>query len=220
MLTLHHLETSRSSRVIWLLEALGLEYELVVHKRGSDMRATHSLKQVHPLGKAPTIVDGDLMLTESGTILRYIAQRYGQGRFSPAAGTTAAAIHDQWLDYAESSLMMPAMIRLIGRGAGGLPESLDHFSARELDRALDHLGESVAQGPFLMGEELSLADIQMSYCLAVLDLGGFLQYRPALRTYWQRLQADPHFQRAIALGGPLIPQRRSNRVTLRPVQNH
>jgi glutathione S-transferase len=207
MLTLHHLETSRSSRIIWLLEALGLDYELVTHKRGPDMGAPGALKQIHPLGKSPLIVDGDLVLSESGTILRYIGERYGAGKFSPPKGTDAHAIHDQWLDYAESSLMTPVMIKLIGRGTGELPSPLDQYANSQLDRALDYLSEGIGEGPFLMGDRLTLADMQMAYCMAVLEVGGSLDGRPALRAYWKQLQADPGFQRAIEVGGPLIPRR-------------
>ncbi|TVV76747.1 glutathione S-transferase family protein [Sphingomonas solaris] len=204
MLTLHHLETSRSSRIIWLLEALGIDYELVTHQRNEQRRAPPELKAVHPLGKAPTIVDGDLVLTESATILRYIATRYGEGRFMPAPGTTAAALHDEWLDYAESSLMMPLMFNLMGRMGGGLPDALQRFAGPELDKALDYIAAGVGEGRFLMGDDLTLADMQMSYCMAMAEAGGFLAPRPALAAYWERLQDHPGFRRAVEVGGPLM----------------
>ena len=204
MLTLHHLETSRSSRAIWLLEELGVDYELVTHQRNAQRRAPPELKAVHPLGKAPTIVDGDLVLTESATILRYIAEYYGDGRFMPPAGTSARAIHDEWLDYAESSLMMPLMINLMGRMTGGLPEALQGFAKPELDKALDYIAAGVGEGPFLMGHMLTLADMQMSYCLAMAEAGGFLEGRPVLAAYWQRLQNQPGFKRTVEIGGPLM----------------
>jgi len=205
MLTLHHLETSRSSRVIWLLEALGTEYELVTHKRGPDMRALPELAEVHPLGKAPTIVDDELVLVESATILRYIAERYGSGRFMPPAGTHARARHDEWLDYAESSLMMPLMTKLMGLMTGGLPPGLDHFASGELEKSLSYIEKGIGEGPFLLGEEVTLADIQLSYCLAMAEVAGMLQGHPGLSAYWQRLQADPGYKRAIEVGGPLLP---------------
>jgi glutathione S-transferase len=208
MLTLHHLETSRSSRIIWLLEGLGLEYTLVTHKRGPNLRAPLELKRVHPLGKAPTIVDGDLVLAESATILRYIAERHGNGHFMPPPGTDARAIHDERLDYAESSLMMPLMMKLMGQRGAGLPESLDQFSSRELDRALTYVSLALGEGPFLMGDGVTLADMQMSYCLAVLERGGLLQNRPTLKAYWQRIQEQPGFRRSIEIGGPLLPSGR------------
>lgn len=204
MLQLHHLETSRSSRVIWLLEALGTPYELVRHKRGPDRRAQADLAAVHPLAKAPTLVDGDLVLVESATILRYVSERYGQGRFMPPAGTNARALHDQWLDYAEGSLMLPVMIKLLGLMTGGLPAGLDLFATGELEKALAFVGDSLGAGPFLMGQDLTLADMQFSYCLAVLSAAGFLQDRPALAGYWRRLQDTPGYRRAVEVGGPLV----------------
>jgi glutathione S-transferase len=205
MLTLHHLVTSRSSRVIWLLEALGTEYELVIHLRGPDMRALPDLAEVHPLGKAPAIVDGDLVLVESATILRYIAERYGNGRFMPPAGTRARAVHDQWLDYVESSLMPPMMTKLIGQMTGGLSEGLDRFATGEYGKAFSYIESGIGEGPFLMGKELTLADMQLSYCLAMAEISGMLQAHPGVAAYWQRLQTEPGYRRAIEVGGPLVP---------------
>jgi glutathione S-transferase len=205
MLTLHHLVTSRSSRVIWLLEALGTEYQLVTHLRGPDMRALPDLAEVHPLGKAPAIVDGDLVLVESATILRYIAERYGNGRFMPPAGTPARAVHDQWLDYVESSLMPPMMIKLIGMMTGGLSSGLDQFATGEYGKAMRYIETGIGDGPFLMGGMLTIADMQLAYCLALAEKSGMLQAHPGLAAYWQRLQAEPGYQRMIEVGGPLIP---------------
>jgi glutathione S-transferase len=203
MLTLHHLLTSRSSRVIWLLEALGTEYELVTHKRDQNMRAQADLAAIHPLGKAPTIVDGDLVLTESSAILRYIAERYGNGRFMPPAGTNARAKHDEWLDYAESSLMMPVILKLSSLMGGGQNALVD-FAGPEFEKVMDHVASGVSPGPFLMGAELTLADMQISYCLSLIESAGLLQNRPVVSAYWQRLQAEPGFKRAIEIGGPMV----------------
>lgn len=203
MLTLHHLLTSRSSRIIWLLEALGIKYELVTHRRDANMRAQADLAAIHPLGKAPTIVDGDLVLIESATILRYIAEHYGNGRFMPPAGTKARAKHDEWLDYAESSLMMPVILKLSSLMGGGTSSLVD-FAAPEFEKAMDHVAGGVTPGPFLMGAELTLADMQLSYCLSLMESAGLLQNRPAVQAYWQRLQAEPSFKRAIEIGGPMV----------------
>lgn len=204
MPTLHHLETSRSSRAIWLLEALGVDYALVTHQRNAQRRAQADLAAVHPLGKAPTLVDGELVLVESAAILRYIAARYGKGRFVPPVDTAAHAVHDQWLDYAESSLMPPMLIGLLGRIGGGLPPALEHFAGGEFAKAAGFLGSAVDNGGFLMGAEPMLADIQMSYCLALGEAGGFLRDHVALQNYWQRIQADPGYKRMIEVGGPLV----------------
>ena len=204
MLTLHHLETSRSSRIIWLLEALDLPYELITHKRGPDRRSMADLKAIHPLGKAPALIDGDLLLVESGTILRYVADKYGSGRFQPPPGTAAHARHDEWLDYAESSLMGPVMMKLFGLMGGGLPEMLDGFASGELTKAQAYVEAGVADTPFVMGDEVTLADMQMSYCLAIMEAGGMLRDRAGLVAYWTRIQAHPGYQRAVEVGGPLV----------------
>lgn len=114
MIIVHHLETSRSTRILWLLEEPGIEYELHRHGR-VDGRALENLKHIHPRGKAPFIVDGDLVLAESSAILRYIDARYGEGRRSPHAGTAEGAMHDQWLDLAEGSASFPLLLPLRGR---------------------------------------------------------------------------------------------------------
>jgi glutathione S-transferase len=207
MLTLHHLETSRSSRAIWLLEALGVDYELVTYKRGPDMRAPASLAAIHPLAKAPTIVDGDLVLTESSAVLRHIAERHGGGRFMPLEGSDARSKHDEWLDYAESSLMGPLMTRFFGGMTGGLPPAMEHIVSQQLAASLTYISDGVGEGPFLMGDELTVADMQMSYCLAALEAAGLLADRPKLAAYWARLQAEPSFQRTLEVGGPLMMQR-------------
>jgi glutathione S-transferase len=205
MIYLHHLETSRSSRVIWLLEALGVAYELVPHKRGPDMRAGADLAAIHPLGKAPVIVDGDLVLAESSVILRYISDRHGNGKYQPKPQTNAYAEHAEWLEYAEGSLMTPVMFKLMGLMAGGLPPMLEGFATGELTKSLDYMSARLSAGPYLMGSELTLADMQMSYCLALMEAGGFLAGHPAVVTYWQHLQAEPGYKRAIEVGGPLVP---------------
>jgi glutathione S-transferase len=120
MITLHHLNFSRSTRVIWLLEELGIDYELVKYERDQNFRAPPSLAKVHPLGRAPVLVDGDLVLAESATILRYLETNYGNGRLVPAPGTPDRALHDEWLDFVESSAGMPVMLAAIGSMTGGL----------------------------------------------------------------------------------------------------
>lgn len=203
MITLHHLNFSRSTRALWLLEELGLDYELVEHKRDQNHRAPPSLAAVHPLGKAPVIVDEGLVLAKSGTILRYLEQKYGDGRLVPAPGTPDRAVHDEWLDFVESSAALPVMLTLLGGMTGGLPEGLQGFTAPELSKTLDYISDRVADRTYLMGERLTLADIQMSYLLAALRRIGQLDSYPAVDAYLRRLEDTPGLKKAIEIGGPM-----------------
>lgn len=207
MITLHHLNYSRSFRVLWLLEELGTPYELVAYQRDANFRAPPTLRAIHPLGKAPVIQDDALTLAESSAILAYIDSRYGNGRFSPPANTPAAAEHDEWLQYVESSAAFPIMMALIGGKMGGLPEGLAAFTQPEVAKALDYIAASVAQHRFLMGDEPMLADIQMSYLLASAQSAGLLGAYPAIAAYYSRMQERPAFAKAVAIGGPMSPVR-------------
>jgi len=205
MITLHHLNFSRSTRVLWLLEEIGLDYELKTYERDENFRAPATLGAVHPLGKAPILVDDDLVLAESGTILRYLEQKYSDGRLVPAPGTSDRAIHDEWLDYVESSAGLPVMMTLLGGMTGGLPAGLAGFTAPQLTKTLTYIADRVTDRTFLMGDRLTLADIQMSYLLSALRHAGQLKAYAALVDYLSRLEATPGLKKAIEVGGPMTP---------------
>jgi glutathione S-transferase len=207
MITLHHLNFSRSTRILWLLEELGLAYELETYERDSNFRAPASLGSVHPLGKAPVLVDDGLVLAESGTILRYLEGKYGDGRLVPAPGTPDRAIHDEWLDFVESSAGLPVMLTLLGGKTGGLSTALAGFTAPELAKTLAYISERITDRSYLMGDNLMLADIQMSYLLTVLRGAGQLQAYPAANAYLERLEGTAGLKRAIEVGGPMTPVR-------------
>lgn len=211
MITLHHLAYSRSLRVLWLLEELGAEYDLVSYERTKEFRAPPELAKVHPLGKAPVIVDGDLVLAESSAILRYIYERYGNGELRPPQGTGAYALHDEWLDYVESSASLPIMMTLLGGRTGGLNDGMKAFVEPQLAKTLDYIASGIGNGPFLMGDRLTLADIQMSYMLAIAEMAGALESYPAIVAYIERLKQHPSFQRATERGGPMTPPTRASR---------
>ena len=208
MLTLHHLETSRSTRALWLLEAIGVPYEMVRYARTPQRRAPEALKALHPLGKAPVLVDGDLVLAESSAILRYLDRRYAEGRFSPPAGSDDAARHDEWLDFIEGSAGLPIMLTLLGGMTGGLSEGLAAFTTPELKKVLTYIEAGVAPEPYLMGAQLTLADIQLAYFLEVLSSVGLLGDYPAATAYLARLHAEPALIAAIEKGGPMAMPRR------------
>ncbi|WP_242154231.1 glutathione S-transferase family protein [Sphingomonas sp. BAUL-RG-20F-R05-02] len=201
MIQLHYLERSRAIRILWLLEELGTDFELVEYQRDANHRAPASLKDVHPLGKSPVIVDGDLVLAESSAILRYIDARYGANRFSPPKGSDAAAIHDEWLDYVEGSAAFPIMLTLIGGMTGGLSEKMDAFVTPGREATLRYIAVGVGEGPLLMGEQLTLADMQMFYLLQVADRAKLLAGYPALTAYLARLTDQPGLKRALARAG-------------------
>ncbi len=206
MLTVHCLAFSRALRVMWLLEDLGVDYTMVFYERTDKFLAPDSLKQVHPLGKSPVIEDGDLTLAESATILRYLRDRYGDGRFGPHAGSPDFWHHEEWLDYGEGTLapfvIADAVAKRLGSDAGAR-------NAARLKDNLDYLSAHFDDGrEFLMGGDLSLADIQLSYLMAIAAAAGQLEGRDALAAYWKRLQERPGYKAAIAKGGPMVPSRR------------
>ena len=216
MIIVHHLNNSRSQRVLWLLEELGLEYDIRRYQRDAKtMLAPPELRAVHPLGKSPVITDGDTTLAESGAIIEYVVQRHGGGRLAPAAGTPERLRFTYWLHYAEGSLMplllmsllfariprgTPALIRpvarLIANGAMG------SFVTPNLQRHLDYLEAELGKHAWFAGEEFSAADIQMSFPLeAATARGGLNASRPKLMDWLERIHARPAFQRALERGG-------------------
>ncbi|MHB8283251.1 MAG: glutathione S-transferase family protein [Caulobacteraceae bacterium] len=208
MIVLHHLNFSRSFRVLWLLEELGLDYRLVKYERNAQFRAPPELAKVHPLGKAPVIQDDDLILAESAVILDYIDAKYADGRLSPPAGTKAHILHEEWLQYVESSAAFPIMMTLIGGMTGGLPEGLAAFAKPAVAKTLDYIAEGLGAGPYIMGEQFTLADIQFSYVLVMARHAGLLEGRQSILDYLERLSARPAFAKAVAIGGPMAPPKR------------
>ncbi len=205
MVVVHHLNFSRSHRVIWLLEELGLPYRLVRHERDANFRAPPALMQVHPLGKAPVIQDGDLTLGESAVILGYIDTRYGEGRHAPPRDSDAWFEHEEWLQYAESTAAFPIMVKRIGVITGGLSERMERFVDPTLAKTLRHIADRMSGRDYLMGDALTLADVQMAYPLEMARSMGLLQDYPAIADYLARLAARPAFMRAIEIGGPMLP---------------
>lgn len=203
MIVLHHLAFSRSIRVLWALEELGVDYKLVSYERTAAFRAPPELAEIHPLGKSPVIVEGDLVLAESSAILRYINTRHGDGRLAPPAGTDAYALHDEWLDYVESSAALP-LLTLFRATVQKNYEAIAE-AKKPVNKALAYIGNGIGDGPWLMGEALSLADIQMSYMLAIAEALGMLRDHPRVADYLARMRAHPTFIKATALGGPMMP---------------
>ncbi len=202
MIRVHHLNDSRSQRILWLLEELELSYELVKYQRDVETRlAPPELEAVHPLGKSPMLeLDGRLLI-ESGAIVETVIDQLGAGRLAPGPGTADHDRYRMWLHYAEGSAMLPLMLLLytgrLGEGAAPLKPRIDS----ELQR---HLGwvESELQGrDWLVGDSLTGADIQMSFVGEIAGVYGLRAKLPAMEAWVKRFQARPAYQRALEKGG-------------------
>ena len=202
MITVHHLNNSRSQRILWLLEELGLPYEIKRYQRVPKTNlAPPELKAINPLGKSPVIEDGALVLIESAAIIDYLIRRHGAGRLQPDPATATYDKYVQWLHFAEGSAMLPLMLNLyVGRlGEAGAP--LHPRIESELANYLGYLNDVLADSPYLVGDELSGADIQMSFIGEIAKAQGKLQAYPNLEAWVQRFQARPAYRKAVEQGG-------------------
>lgn len=202
MIVVHHLNDSRSQRVLWLLEELGVAYEIRRYARDATTRlAPPELKAVHPLGKSPVSTDHERTVHESGAIIDYLVRRHGGGRLAPAPGSDAHETYLQWLHYAEGSAMLPLMLQLyVGRlGDAGAP--LKPRIDSEIANHLGYVDQALAGRDWLLGAELSAADIQMSFVGEVAGAFGRLEAHPNLAAWVARFQARPAYKAALEKGG-------------------
>ena len=216
MITVHHLNNSRSQRILWLLEETGTEYEIKRYQRDpKTMLAPPELKAIHPLGKSPVITDGELTLAESGAIIEYLAGRYGDWLL-PAAGTPERLRCNYWLHFAEGSAMPPLLLKLvfdtlerapmpffvkpIARGIAGKMKGT--YINPQLRQTLDYLEGELGKSEWFAGDTFSAADIQMSFPLeAAASRAGLDASRPKLKAFLERIHARPAYQRALERGG-------------------
>ncbi|SEM30797.1 glutathione S-transferase [Stigmatella aurantiaca] len=204
MLKLHHLVNSRSQRILWLLEELGLDYELAVYPRDPKTNfAPPELKAIHPLGKSPVLEDGGRVLAESGAIIDSVVRRHGQGRLAPPLDSAEYDTYVHWMHYAEGSAMVPILLGVyVGRlGEAGAP--LQPRISGELRNHLGYISGALEGRDYLVGNTFSAADIQMSFVLEAARASGALEAFPNLGAYLDRLHARPAYQRAIQRGGPV-----------------
>lgn len=217
MITVHHLNNSRSQRVLWLLEELGLPYDVKRYERDPEtMLAPDSLRQVHPLGKSPVLTDGDLTLAESGAIVEYLVDRYGDGRLIPPLGSPERLRYTYWLHYAEGSAMPPLLLKLIfdrieqspmpffakpiARGIVGRVK--DSFILPQITQHLDFMEAELGKSPWFAGADFTAADIQISFPLeAAATRAGLNASRPKLMAFLERIHARPAYQNALNRGG-------------------
>jgi glutathione S-transferase len=202
MLALHHLNDSRSQRILWLLEELGTPYEMMRYQRNEQTRlAPPELEKIHPLGKSPVIVDGDIRIAESGAIVDYVIRRYGKGTMMPAPGSADYEAYNEWLHYSEGSAMLPLMLNLY---VSRLKEAGSPLHPRIDSEIKNHLGytERALQGrEFFVGNALTGADIQMSFVAEMAKVFDRLAPYPNLSAWLSRMHARPAFKRSVEKGG-------------------
>ena len=216
MITVHHLNNSRSQRILWLLEELGLDYEIKRYQRNPQtMLAPPELRAVHPLGKAPVIVEGDLVLAESGAIIETLADRYGTGKLAPAPGSPERVRYLYWLHFAEGTAQPPLLLKLLfDRVKSRAPfflrpvaraiadKALDTFVLPNIGRNLDFMEGELANNEWFAGPQFSAADIQMSFPLeASRARGGLDEKRPRLMRFLEKIHSRPAYRRAVERGG-------------------
>ncbi len=203
MITLHALQYSRATRILWLLADLGQPCHRVDYERTDDFGAPGELSKVHPLGKSPVVEDDGEIIAESATILRYLADKYGDDAHTPPRGTPEFWRHEALFDYVEASFAEVAL-RAILPAFDGKPVPEDAKAA--LDTHLDYIGQAVGDGSqLLFGERAMLADIQMSYILALLARLDLLADHPKVAAYWAVLQEQPGYIAATQSAGPMAP---------------
>jgi glutathione S-transferase len=218
MIVVHHLNNSRSQRVLWLLEELGVDYEVKRYERNAEtMLAPPALRAVHPLGKSPVITDGELTIAESGAIVEYLAERYGNGRLVPAAGTPGRLRYTYWMHYAEGSAMPPLLLKLVFDRVETAPmpffvrpvartiagRAKGSFIEPQIKLHLDFMEAELGKSAWFAGNDFTAADVQMSFPLEAADArGGLNASWPRLTKFLERVHARPGYQRALERGGP------------------
>lgn len=217
MIVVHHLNNSRSQRVLWLLEELGLPYEIKKYQRDAQtMLAPPELRAIHPLGKSPVVTDEGRVLAESGAIVEYLVGHYGNGRLIPPPDSAERLRYIYWLHYAEGSAMLPLLLTLIfnkietspmpffvkpiARAISGKVRS--SFIAPQLKLHFDYVESELGKSPWFAGEEFTAADIQMSFPMEAANARGGGAPRPHSSVWLQRIHARPAYQRALERGGP------------------
>ncbi|KAF1019722.1 MAG: hypothetical protein GAK30_02955 [Paracidovorax wautersii] len=217
MLTVHHLNNSRSQRILWLLEELGLPYEIQRYQRNPQtLRAPAALRAVHPLGKSPVVTDGETVVAESGAIIEYLLERYGNGRLQPAAGTPERLQYRYWLHFAEGSAMPPLLLKLVFDRIERAPMPFfvkpvarsivktvrNRFVVPQLAEQLDFMEQTLQAHTWFTGADFTAADIQMSFPLeAAAARAGLDDRYPALSRFLKTIHARDAYRRALERGG-------------------
>jgi len=218
VITVHHLENSRSHRILWLLEELGLPYEIRHYKRDRETSlAPPELLAVHPLGKSPVITDDGVTMAESGAIIEYLVDRYGKGALVPAAGTPEKTRYTYWMHFAEGTAMPPLVMKLvfnrierapmpffakpIARGIARRVKGA--FIDPNLERIVKHIDTELGRSGWFAGDDFTAADIQMSFPVEAAAVRGGAASMPNIQRFLERIHERPAYRRAIEKGGKL-----------------
>jgi glutathione S-transferase len=218
MLVIHHLDNSRSQRILWLLEELGVGYEIKRYKRDPKTSlAPPELQEIHPLGKSPVIADGDTTVAESGAIVEYLVGKYDDGRLRPGEGTPERLAYTYWLHYAEGTFMplmivsliigriesapMPFFVKPVAKGIAAKVKGA--YLGPNVKRNLAFMEATLGKSTWFSGDRMTAADIQMSFAIEAAEVRTDLKASyPNLQSYLQRIRALPAYQRALDKGGP------------------
>lgn len=206
MIKVHHLDNSRSQRILWLLEELGLAYEIAFYKRMPIGLAPPELKAIHPLGKAPVIELDGQVVAESGAAVELIVQRYGNGRLAPAASSPDYVRYIEWLHYPEGSLSLPSSMAMFGRVFRVENAIYQGYVQGQVDLHLGYVASTLEGREFLIGDALTGADIQLTFSLQAARRSKLLDAYPTLTAYVDRMEARPAYRRAVDKGGPFTLQ--------------
>ena len=202
-ITVHHLNNSRSQRILWLLEELDAEYEIVAYQRDQQTNlAPPELKQAHPLGKSPVIEDEGRMVSESGAIIEYLCERHGGTSWLPDRASDEWVQHLEWMQFGESSFFVPVMLKLytsrLGEAAAPLMPRVDEQLAAHVDYAEKNISDDL----HLVGSDWSAADVMMSFPAEIAVMQGFGAKAPKLARFVEAVHARPAWQKARERGGP------------------
>ena len=197
MITLHHLNKSRSKRIIWLLEELNVEYQIVPYQRDSvTFLAPPELKSVHSLGKSPVIEDDGLVIIESGAITEYLIDKYGQGKLVPKRGTKAFIEYSQWLHFAESSAILPLLLKMFVAKDGCQTNFLGAYADAETAKVVEYFDQKLQGKRYLVNDELTGADIMMSFIAEIVKRNGALDNYKNIEKYLTQLMTHPAYIKA------------------------
>ena len=216
MIVVHHLNNSRSQRVLWLLEELGVSYEVKRYERDAKtMLAPPELKKIHPLGKSPVITDGDTVIAETGAVIEYLVGVHGGGKLIPAPGTPERLRYTYWLHYAEGSAMTPLLLKLVfsalpNRAPGLMKPIVRAVAAKaqagfvdpQLKTHIDYWEAELSKSPWFAGQDFTAADIAMSFPLEAGAERAGAASRPHVKAFLEKIHARPAYQRALERGGP------------------